>query len=254
MGKESSIEWTDSTWNPVTGCDKVSPGCKNCYAETFAERWRGTPGHPYEQGFDLKLWESRLDIPLRWTKPRKVFVNSMSDLFHKDIPLEFIKKVFDVMNRAHWHTFQVLTKRSERLFELNEQLTWTPNIWMGVSVESQDYTDRIIDLRYTDAHVKFISAEPLLGPIDFSSDLFRPLNGIDWVIVGGESGRGARRMDPAWAESILKQCKENGVAAFFKQTGSVLAKEWKLNATKGGDYHELPEALQIRQMPLPKVK
>lgn len=215
----SEIEWTDATWNPVTGCTKVSPGCKHCYAETFAERWRGIPGHPYEQGFDLKLWPARLDIPLRWTKPRRIFVNSMSDLFHKDVPDGFIEQVFDVMERAHWHTFQVLTKRAERMSRMNNRVA--PNIWLGVSVEDeQRKEERIGPLQATAAGLRFLSCEPLLGPLGTLN-----LDGIGWVIVGGESGHGARPMDPAWAREIRDQCLAQRVPFFFKQWGGVHKKE-----------------------------
>lgn len=179
MSDHSTIEWTDATWNPVTGCDKISPGCKNCYAETFAERWRGIPGHPYEQGFDLKLWPQRLELPLKWMEPRTIFVNSMSDLFHKDVPLEYIQKVFATMRRANWHQFQILTKRAERLAELSPSIDWPDNVWMGVSVELNSYSTRIDLLRQTGAKIKFLSLEPLLGPLPSLN-----LMNIDWVIVG----------------------------------------------------------------------
>jgi protein gp37 len=214
MSSTSTIEWTEATWNPVTGCSKVSPGCAHCYAETFAERFRGVPGHPYEQGFDLKLWPTRLELPLQWKRPRTIFVNSMSDLFHADVPDEFIIQVFDVMARADWHTFQVLTKRPERAAELSKRLTWAPNIWMGTSIENQRFTSRLAHLRRTGARVKFLSCEPLLG------ELRLKLSGIDWVIVGGESGPGARPMRADWARDIRTQCEEAGVAFFFKQWGA----------------------------------
>lgn len=214
MSSASSIEWTDATWNPVTGCTKVSPGCAHCYAETFAERFRGVPGHPYEQGFDLKLWPERLELPLQWKRPRMIFVNSMSDLFHPDVPDEFIVSVFDVMRRASRHTFQVLTKRPERTLQLSRRLHWPFNVWMGTSVENQRFTSRIDALRGTGARVKFLSCEPLLGPLQLR------LDGIDWVIVGGESGHRARPMRADWARSIRKQCDEAGVSFFFKQWGA----------------------------------
>jgi len=214
MSDNSKIEWTDATWNPVTGCTKISPGCANCYAETFAERFRGVPNHPYEQGFDLKLWPNRLELPLTWKKSKMIFVNSMSDLFHKDVPEEFIAKVFATMGSADWHTFQILTKRPERAAELSKRLAWKPNIWMGASVESKDYTSRIDHLRNTDALVKFLSVEPLLGPIPNMN-----LNGIDWVIVGGESGHRARKLEEAWVTEIRDQCRGSGVLFFFKQWG-----------------------------------
>ena len=214
MSSTSTIEWTEATWNPVTGCTKVSPGCAHCYAETFAERFRGVPGHPYEQGFDLKLWPTRLELPLQWRRPRTIFVNSMSDLFYADVPDEFIVQVFDVMARADWHTFQVLTKRPERAAALSKKLAWAPNIWMGTSVENQRFTSRLAHLRRTAARVKFLSCEPLLG------ELRLKLSGIDWVIVGGESGPGARPMRADWARDIRAQCKEAGAAFFFKQWGA----------------------------------
>lgn len=214
MSSTSTIEWTEATWNPVTGCTKVSPGCAHCYAETFAERFRGVPGHPYEQGFDLKLWPERLELPLRWKRPRTIFVNSMSDLFHADVPDEFIIQVFDVMARADWHTFQVLTKRPERAAAMSDRLSWAPNIWMGTSVENQRFTTRIAHLRCADASVKFLSCEPLLGPLRLK------LNDVDWVIVGGESGPGARPMRADWARDSRSQCEAAGVAFFFKQWGA----------------------------------
>jgi protein gp37 len=165
LAEKSNIEWTNSTWNPVTGCDKVSAGCAHCYAERFAKRFRGVPGHPFKQGFDLKIWYERVELPLSWKTPRVIFVNSMSDLFHKDVPIPFIRDVFNTMKQAHWHTFQVLTKRAERLEEVSRKLPWAPNIWMGVSVESDRFTYRIDHLRKTGAHIKFLSLEPLLGPL-----------------------------------------------------------------------------------------
>jgi protein gp37 len=220
MSTNSAIEWTDSTWNPVTGCTKVSLGCKHCYAETFAERWRGISGHPYEQGFDLRLWEDRLEMPLSWKKPRMVFVNSMSDLFHEKVPLSFVRKVFRTMERASWHTFQILTKRSARLAEFASTLNWPPNVWMGVSVETDEYLCRVGHLREVPAAVRFLSLEPLLGPL-CSFDL----SGIDWVIVGGESGPGARPMAATWAREICKHCRRARVPFFFKQWGGVQKKK-----------------------------
>lgn len=210
----SAIEWTESTWNPVTGCSKVSPGCAHCYAETFAERWRGVPDHPYEQGFDLKLWAKRLDVPLGWRRPRMIFVNSMSDLFHEAIPDEYIARVFDVMRRADWHTFQVLTKRQDRLVELAPDLPWPPNVWMGVTIENRRFVHRADRLRDVPAAVRFISAEPLLGPLDGLD-----LTNIDWLIAGGESGAKHRRIDPAWVRDLRDRCGDDGVAFFFKQWG-----------------------------------
>jgi len=216
MSDNSNIEWTDATWNPVRGCTKISPGCKHCYAETFAERFRGVPGHPFEQGFDLRLVEPALELPLRWRSPRRIFVNSMSDLFHDDVPEAFIRRVFDVMRRASQHEFQVLTKRSERLAEIAASLDLPDNVWTGVSVENEKYTCRIDDLRRVPAHVRFLSVEPLLGPI---AEL--DLSGIHWVIVGGESGRRARPMAAAWVRPIRDQCIREHVPFFFKQWGGV---------------------------------
>jgi len=214
MSEKSTIEWTDATWNPVTGCTQVSPGCDHCYALTFAERFRGVPGHPYEQGFDLKLWPDRLDLPLKWRKPKRIFVNSMSDIFHKSVPEEYIFKVFDTMVKADWHIFQVLTKRSARLAKLGNSLPWAKHIWAGVSVETQQYTWRIEHLRQVPAHIRFISAEPLLGPL---SDL--NLTGIHWLIAGGESGYGYRSCDPKWVRDLRDQCQQARIAFFFKQWG-----------------------------------
>jgi protein gp37 len=219
MADNSRIEWTEATWNPVTGCSKVSPGCAHCYAETFAERWRGIAGHPYEQGFDLRLWPERLEVPLRWRRPRTIFVNSMSDLFHEAIPIEYIAEVFKVMQRADWHVFQVLTKRPERLEALADDLPWPPNVWMGVSIENRRFVHRADNLRRTPAQTKFISAEPLLGPLE-GLDLSR----IDWLIAGGESGPGHRPMRIEWARDLRDRCVEENVAFFFKQWGGVRSK------------------------------
>lgn len=214
MADKSAIEWTDATWNPVTGCTEVSPGCDHCYARTFAERFRGVKGHPYEQGFDLRLWPERLKLPLKWAKPRRIFVNSMSDLFHKDIPDSYIEQVFAVMNEADRHIFQVLTKRSARLARLAPRLTWSSNIWVGVSVETIQYKWRVDHLRQVPAHVRFISAEPLLGSL---VDL--DLTGIDWLIVGGESGPSHRLCDPSWVRELREKSNQYGTAFFFKQWG-----------------------------------
>ena len=216
MSQQSSIEWTTSTWNPVTGCDKVSPGCRHCYAQTFAERWRGIPDHPYEQGFDLRLWPERLRLPFKWKKPRTIFVNSMSDLFHDDVPVSYIAEVFQTMCAASWHTFQILTKRSERMARLAHRLEWPANVWMGVSIETQEYAWRIDHLRQVPAVVRFLSLEPLLGPLGAID-----LDAIHWVIVGGESGPGARAMSPEWVRDIRRQCVEQAVPFFFKQWGGV---------------------------------
>src|SRR5438876_1164646 len=214
MSDNSSIEWTEATWNPVTGCRKVSPGCAHCYAEAFAERFRGVPGHPYQQGFDLRLWPERLELPLRWRRPRLIFANSMSDLFHEEVPDAVVHQVFAVMERASWHTFQVLTKRHERLVDLAPHLPWPPNVWMGVSIENQRFVHRADHLRQVPAAVRFISAEPLLGPLEGLD-----LDGIDWLIAGGESGPRHRRIDPAWVTELRDRCETAGVAFFFKQWG-----------------------------------
>jgi protein gp37 len=214
MAHESAIEWTDSTWNPVTGCTQVSPGCDHCYAMTFAERWRGIPGHHYEQGFDLRLWPSRLQLPVQWRKPRRIFVNSMSDLFHSDVPDEFIRAVFDTMLEADQHTYQILTKRPQRMARMASSLPWPAHIWMGVSIENSDYAWRADSLRRVPSAVRFISAEPLLGGLEALS-----LEGVDWLITGGESGPGWRRCDPQWVREIRDRCIDDGVAYFHKQWG-----------------------------------
>jgi protein gp37 len=214
MAIGSSIEWTEATWNPVTGCTKVSPGCKNCYAERMAKRLQAMGQPNYRDGFALTLQPQMLELPLRWRRPRTVFVNSMSDLFHRDVPVEYIQAVFEIMRRASWHTFQVLTKRADRLRELDPTLRWTPNIWMGVSVETASYVPRIDDLRRTRAHVRFLSLEPLLGPLPRLD-----LDDIDWVIVGGESGPRSRPMDPKWVIDLRDQCRRARVPFFFKQWG-----------------------------------
>ena len=229
MSDKSKIEWTDATWNPVTGCTKVSAGCAHCYAETFARRFRGVPDHPYEQGFDLKLWPGRLDLPLSWKERKMIFVNSMSDLFHEDVPDDFIAKVFDVMGRAERHIFQVLTKRSERMLAWTRahfcsgrsrkdgKAAWPQNVWLGVSVENQSYTWRIEHLKRTPATIKFLSIEPLLSSISMEAVL---LEAIRWIIVGGESGPRARPMKPEWVCEIRNQCKKYHVPFFFKQWGT----------------------------------
>lgn len=216
MATNSHIEWTDATWNPVTGCTKISPGCKHCYAERLSKRLKAMGQANYRNGFRVTLQPQMLELPLHWKTPKRVFVNSMSDLFHIDVPTDYIKRVFDVMSRADWHQYQVLTKRSDRVLELSKELNWPPQIWMGVSVESEKYTYRIEDLRKTGAQVKFLSLEPLLGPL-------RRLNlrGIDWAIVGGESGPGARPVDREWITDIRDQCLKAGVPFFFKQWGGV---------------------------------
>ncbi len=216
----SKIEWTEKTWNPLTGCDKISPGCKNCYAEKMAKRLHAMGSPNYQNGFKLTCHPKTLSIPYTWKKPCTVFVNSMSDLFHKDVPERFIHKVFGTMAMNPIHQFQVLTKRSERLLDVSDRLEWRQNIWMGVSVENQDYTFRIEHLKRTSAAVKFLSIEPLIAPIN---DL--DLDGIDWVIVGGESGPGARPMNKSWVVEIQKKCSKNNVPFFFKQWGGVQKKK-----------------------------
>ncbi len=216
MATNSHIEWTDATWNPVTGCTKISQGCKHCYAERLSHRLQLMGQANYRNGFELTLQPQMLDLPLRWKTPKRIFVNSMSDLFHKDVPTDYIKRVFDAMKRAHWHQYQVLTKRSERVLELSNELEWSPQIWMGVSIENDKYKHRIDDLRQTSAHVKFLSLEPLLGSLGKLN-----LRGIDWAIVGGESGPGARPLNAEWVTEIRDQCLRSGVAFFFKQWGGV---------------------------------
>jgi len=216
MAANSKIEWTECTWNPVTGCTKISPGCQNCYAERMARRLQAMGQPNYRNGFRLTLHPHMLDLPLCWRQPRSIFVNSMSDLFHKDVPLDFIQQVFDVICRAPQHRFQILTKRSERLQELSPKLAWPDNVWMGVTVENQDYTYRIDDLRQTGAAVKFISFEPLLSPIPNID-----LTDIDWAILGGESGPGARPMPREWVTDIRDQCVAAKVPFFFKQWGGI---------------------------------
>ncbi len=223
MPQATTIEWTDATWNPVTGCTKISPGCDHCYAERFSERFRGTHGHPFETGFDLTLRPERLDQPLRWRQPRMIFVNSMSDLFHKEIPRAFVSRVFDTMEQAHWHTFQVLTKRSSLLRNFLRQRygdkRGPTHMWFGVSVEDGSKSSRIRHLRDAPTGVRFLSIEPLIGPMGTID-----LTGMDWVIVGGESGPGARPMRVDWVRSIRDQCKAARVAFFFKQWGGLRPK------------------------------
>lgn len=234
MGQKTSIEWTESTWNPLTGCTKISPGCKHCYAERMALRLQAMGQPNYVNGFALTLHEEALELPLRWKKPQTIFVNSMSDMFHAKVPHEFILRAFDVMGRAHWHRFQVLTKRSDRLANLSDELPWADNIWMGVSVENESYTYRIDHLRETGAAIKFLSLEPLLGPLDNLR-----LDGIDWVIVGGESGPRARPMDSEWVISIRDQCLEANVPFFFKQWGGIRKKKFG-RALEGKIWDQMP--------------
>ncbi len=239
MATNSSIEWTDTTWNPLTGCTKISPGCKNCYAERMSRRLKAMGVANYADGFKLTLHEHMLNQPLTWKAPRRVFVNSMSDLFHKDVPAEFILRVFAVMRKASQHRFQVLTKRSNRVAELSSQIDWPSNVWMGVSVENAHYTVRIDHLRKTGAAVKFLSVEPLLGPIP-SLDL----TGIDWVIVGGESGPGARPMKQEWVTEIRDHCAKAEVAFFFKQWGGV-NKSKTGRELEGQTWDEMPKSSAV---------
>jgi protein gp37 len=248
MADGSAIEWTDATWNPVRGCTKVSPGCKHCYAETFAERFRGVPGHPFEHGFDLQLIPSALELPLRWRAGRRIFVNSMSDLFHDDVPAAYIRRVFGVMKRASQHQFQVLTKRAARMARLAANLDVPSHVWMGVSVENQTYTSRIDELRGIAAATRFLSIEPLLGPIERLD-----LRGIHWVIVGGESGPGARPVDPAWVRSIRDQCLASSVRFFFKQWGGV-RKHVTGRVLDGRTWDEMPTSLRVGQSRLAIVR
>jgi len=254
MAEHSTIEWTDATWNPVTGCTKVSPGCLHCYAEQFAERFRGVPGHPYEQGFDLKLWPDRLELPLLWKNPRMIFVNSMSDMFHDRVPDEYIERVFDVMERANIHTFQLLTKRSERMAAWTEgryslkksesKKLWPKNVWAGVSIENDAFATRIADLQKVPATTRFLSVEPMLGPVPLNA---KRLKGIHWVIVGGESGHGARPMNPEWARAVREACHAAGVAFFFKQWGAHNARGERVGKKAAGRrldgrvWNQLPE-------------
>lgn len=220
MAEHSDIEWTESTWNPITGCTKVSTGCKNCYAERMAKRLKAMGQPNYKNGFQLTIHDHALEIPLTWKKPQVIFVNSMSDLFHEDVPLDFILKIFDIMRAAHWHTFQILTKRSNRLKRLNYKLDWADNIWVGVSIEDQSCTHRLYDLVETNASVKFLSLEPLLSNLDNLQ-----LENIDWVIAGGESGPGARPMEKEWVINIRNQCIRSNTPFFFKQWGGVRKKK-----------------------------
>lgn len=239
MATNSPIEWTDATWNPVTGCDKISPGCKHCYAERMARRLQAMGNKNYRHGFDITLHPHMLHHPLAWKSPKRIFVNSMSDLFHDEVPLSYIQRVFTVMNQAHWHQYQILTKRAERLEELSEQLEWSPHIWMGVSVENEKYLSRIDHLVRTKAHVKFLSIEPLLGPLGKLK-----LRGIDWVIVGGESGPGARPMDADWVTDIRDQCRKARIAFFFKQWGGV-QKSKTGRTLEGRTWDEMPALGQL---------
>ena len=238
---KSSIEWTEATWNPVTGCTKISPGCTHCYAERLAVRLQAMGQKNYRNGFNLTMQPHMLERPLQWKTPQVIFVNSMSDLFHKDVPIDYILRVFDVMERAHWHRFQVLTKRGERLAEMNPCIRWPPNVWMGVSVESEKYVSRIDDLRRTDSQTKFLSLEPLLGPLPNID-----LADIDWVIVGGESGPGARVMAEQWVIEIRDQCVRARVPFFFKQWGGVNKKRTG-RLLQGRTWDELPQINRLKK-------
>ena len=234
MSYNSKIEWTDATWNPVAGCTKCSPGCLNCYAERMAKRLQGMGVEKYRNGFEVTLHPRVLEEPLKWRKPKVVFVNSMSDLFHEKIPFKYVQQIFDVMRRADQHVFQILTKRAERLAKLAPKINWPPNVWMGVTVEPARYSYRIDHLRQTGAAVRWLSMEPLLGPVPDIN-----LTAIDWVVVGGESGPGARPMQPPWVQDIRRQCRRHQVAFFFKQWGGVNKKKTgrQLN---GRYYNEMP--------------
>jgi protein gp37 len=231
---QSSIEWTEMTWNPVTGCTKISAGCKYCYAEIMTRRLQGMRLDKYNNGFEITLHEDTLDIPYLWKKPKLVFVNSMSDLFHKDLPLSFVQKVFNVMNENRQHIFQILTKRADVLLKHSKNLNWTPNIWMGVTVENKDVLHRSELLKHVPAHIKFLSCEPLLGPLQELE-----VDGIDWIIVGGESGRTPRPMKEEWVVEIQEKCEKAGVPFFFKQWGGRNKKETG-SELKGKYYKETP--------------
>ncbi len=235
MAGKTSIECTDATWNPVTGCTRLSHGCTHCYAERMARRLTAMGNPRYRNGFDVTLHNDLVDLPLRWRRPRMIFVNSMSDLFHESVPLSFIESLFSTMEAAHWHVFQVLTKRADRLAELAPRLHWPGNVWMGVTVEKQDYVWRVESLRQVPAAVRYLSCEPLLGPLQLD------LTGIHWVITGGESGPGARPMQIDWARSLRDQCQGAGVAFFLKQLGGAANKRGHERAVMDGRlWHELP--------------
>jgi len=240
VADKSAIEWTEATWNPVTGCDKVTPGCAHCYAETFAERFRGVAGHPYEQGFDLRLWPERLDLPLRWKRPRMIFVNSMSDLFHERIPFEFVERIFAVMVDADRHVFQILTKRHERLAELVPRLPWPANVWMGVSIENRRWAKRADCIRRVPAAVRFVSAEPLLGPLAEAIDL----TGVDWLIAGGESGPRHRPVRLEWLRDLRDLCLTEGVPFFLKQIGGRSPRSGG-RSLDGFEWSQMPDAPRL---------
>lgn len=240
MATKSNIEWTESTWNPLTGCTKVSPGCKNCYAERMANRLKAMGQPNYVNGFNLTIHPHTIELPLKWKKPQMIFVNSMSDLFHESVPEDFIHQIFDVMHKASWHTFQILTKRSLRLLELDNKISWPMNVWMGVSVENSEYTYRINHLRSTHAKIKFMSLEPLLGPVENLN-----LAEIDWVIVGGESGPGARPIHEEWVTNIRDQCLISQIPFFFKQWGGVRKKN-NGRILQGQIWNEIPTTEHLR--------
>lgn len=240
MSSSSKIEWTEATWNPTTGCHKISPGCTHCYAERFAERWRGIPGHPYEQGFDVKIWPERLTMPLSWKKARLIFVDSMSDLFNDEVPEEFIKDVFSIMRKADWHQFQLLTKRPKRMLEIAKKIeNWPSNVWAGVSIESQTWMWRSEVLKEVPAKIRFLSCEPLLGSLKL------PLDNLHWIIVGGESGVGARPMDIEWVRDIREQCLKADVPFFFKQWGGVQKKK-QGRELDGRTWDDLPKNVDTK--------
>ncbi|MBN1423038.1 phage Gp37/Gp68 family protein [Candidatus Fermentibacteria bacterium] len=245
MGQGSTIEWTDSTWNPVTGCSKVSPGCQNCYAERMALRLQAMGQANYAKGFEVTCHPQALQLPLSWKRPQTVSVNSMSDLFHEEVPDEFIRDVFAVMREASWHTFQVLTKRAERLESLGARLDWPQNVWMGVSVETRDYLPRLDCLRKALAHVRFVSFEPLLEDLGYVD-----LDGIDWVIVGGESGPAARPMLEEWVAHIRDQCRATGISFFFKQWGGTNKKKAG-RVMEGRTWDEWPRSTGISKTETP---
>lgn len=234
MANKTKIEWTECSWNPVTGCTKISAGCQNCYAAAFAKRLEAMHNPRYKNGFKLTIHEDLIEAPLNWKSPRKVFVNSMSDIFHEDLPDDIIIRIFETMNKASWHTFQVLTKRSERLCKLSSRINWTKNIWMGVTIESRDYIYRAEHLKRTGAKVKFISAEPLITSLDGLE-----LDGIDWIIVGGESGHHCRPMEKEWVEELRDKAKESKVPFFFKQWGGTNKKK-NGRLLDGRTYDEYP--------------
>lgn len=235
MALKSKIEWTENTWNPVTGCTKISDGCQNCYAYRMAKRLQGMGNRKYVNGFKVTLHKNCLTEPLNWNKPSLIFVNSMSDLFHEEVPIGFIKQVFDIMNQATWHTFQILTKRAERLVSISEQLNWSPNIWQGVTVESEKYKSRIELLKRVPARIKFVSFEPLIGDVGSVN-----LSSIDWVIVGGESGFNCRKIEEDWILNIKNQCEQQKVYFYFKQWGGTNKKK---NGRKllGKTWDDMPE-------------